>query len=204
MPMASSPLPTAAKMASRPKNSLGPLVLFHGCDKDVAESVLRGEATLQPSENDYDWLGNGIYFWVDSPERALAWAKLRRSTPSVVGAFVYPGNCLNLTDYGVMNELALAYEATVGISAAAGTPLPVNSARQNGIFMKRQLDCAVIQLVHKIRESKGMDAYDTVYGVFEEGDLVYPGAGFRDRTHVQIAIRNPEMILGYFRVNSMT
>jgi hypothetical protein len=127
-------------------------VLFHGCDKDVAESVLRGEATLQPSEN----------------------------------------------------VLALAYEATVWISAAAATPLPVNTVRENGIFMKRQLDCAVIQLVHKIRESKGMEAYDTVYGVFEEGDLVYPGAGFCDRTHVQIAIRNPEMILGYFRVEGMT
>jgi len=191
-------------MLGRPKNSLGPLVLFQGCDRDVAESVLHGEATLQPSEIDYDWLGNGIFFWVDSPERALAWAKLRRSTPSVVGAFAYPGNCLNPTDYGVMTELALACEATVGISAAAGTPLPVNSVRQNGIFMKRQLDCAVIQLVHKFRDSKGMDAYDTVYGVFEEGDLVYPGAGFRDRTNVQIAIRNPEMILGHFRVDCMT
>jgi hypothetical protein len=49
-------------MPGRPKNSLGPLVLFHGCDKDVAEAVLSGQATLQPSENDYDWLGNGIYF----------------------------------------------------------------------------------------------------------------------------------------------
>jgi len=180
------------------------LVLFHGCDKDVAEAVLSGQATLQPSENDYDWLGNGIYFWVDSPERALSWANLRRSSPSVICAFAYPVNCLNLTDYGVMNELALAYEATLGISAAAGTPLPVNSVRENGIFMKRQLDCAVIQMVHKIRESKSMEAYDTVYGVFEEGELVYPGAGFRDRTHVQIAIRNPEMILGYFRVDGMT
>jgi hypothetical protein len=106
------------------------LVLFHGCDKDVAESVLSGVAALQPSENDYDWLGNGIYFWVDSPERALSWANLRRSSPSVIGAFAYPGNCLNLTDYRVMNELALAYEATLCISAAAGTPLPVNSVRE--------------------------------------------------------------------------
>jgi hypothetical protein len=40
---------TAVRMPGRPKNSLGPLVLFHGCDKDVAESVLSGEATLQPS-----------------------------------------------------------------------------------------------------------------------------------------------------------
>jgi hypothetical protein len=31
-----------------------------------------------------------------------------------------------------------------------------------------------------------------------------PGAGFRDRTHVQIAIRNHDMILGYFRVEGMT
>ena len=69
-------------MPGRPKNSLGPLVLFHGCDKDVAEAVLSGQATLQPSENDYDWLGNGIYFWVDSPERALSWANLRRSSPA--------------------------------------------------------------------------------------------------------------------------
>lgn len=191
-------------MPGRPKNSLGLLVLFHGCNKDVAESVLSGEATLQPGENDYDWLGNGIYFWVDSPERALSWADLRRSSPSVIGTFAYPGNYLNLTDYGVMNELSLAYEANPEISAAAGTPLPVNSVRENGIFMKRQLDCAVIQMVHKIRESKVMDPYDTVYGVFEDGDFVFPGAGFRDRTHVQIAIRNPEMILGYFRVDGMT
>lgn len=33
--------------------------------------------------------------------------------------------------------------------------------------MKRQLDCAVIKMVHKIRESKSMEAYDTVYGVLE-------------------------------------
>ena len=65
--MASSPLRTAVRMPGRPKNSLGPLVLFHGCDKDVSEAVLSGQATLQPSENDYDWLGNGIYFWVGRP-----------------------------------------------------------------------------------------------------------------------------------------
>lgn len=191
-------------MPGRPNNSLGPLVLYHGCDKDVAESVLRGEEILKPSENDYDWLGHGIYFWVDSPDRAWAWANERRERPSVVGAFAYPGNCLNLTDYGVMAELVLAYEATKSISEAADTSLPKNSSPQNGIFMRRQLDCAVIEMVHLIREREGMDRYDTVYGVFEEGKPVYPGAAFKDKTHVQIAIRNPEMILGYFRVDGMT
>jgi hypothetical protein len=199
-------------MPRRPNNSLGPLVLYHGCDKEVAESVLRGELTLQPSENDYDWLGPGIYFWVDSPERARDWAvdrKKRRplemGEPSVLGAFAYPGNCLNLTDYGVMDELALAYLATKTLFNTVGTPLPTNSDKRNGIYLRRQLDCAVIQMVHRLRqEQEDEKPYDTVYGVFEEGLEVYPGSGFLDKTHIQIAIRSPEMILGYFRVDGMT
>ena len=132
--MANSPLRIAIGMPGRPKNSLGPLVLFHGCDKDVADSVLRGEATLQPSENDYDWLGNGIYFWVDSPERALSWAKQRRPSPSVLGAFAYPGNCLNLTDYGVMKELAPTPASTRSFQRLAASQScrswgPVKSSR---------------------------------------------------------------------------
>jgi hypothetical protein len=34
--------------------------------------------------------------------------------------------------------------------------------------------------------------------MFIEGGVVYDGAGFHEKTHVQIAIRNPEMIKGYF------
>lgn len=198
-------------MPTRAKNSLGPLVLYHGSDKGTAESVLSGKETLQPSENDYDWLGPGIYFWVDSPERALEWAKDRKKRrsremgePSVLGAFAYPGNCLNLTDYGVMDELALAYRAIRTLYKRAGTPMPVNSSRANGIYLRRQRDCAVIQMVHKLRKRIDETPYDTVYGVFEEGTKVYPGSGFKNKTHVQISICKPEMILGYFRVDGMT
>ena len=208
---ASSALPIAARMPRRPKNSLGPLILYHGCDREISEAVLSGKETLQPSENDYDWLGPGIYFWVDSPDRALDWAKDRKKRrpqemgdPSVLGAFAYPGNCLNLTDYGVMDELALAYRATETIFKTAETPLPVNSDCRNGIYLKRQLDCAVIQMVHELRRDQEEPPYDTVYGVFEEGSEVYPGSGFKDKTHVQIAICKPDMILGYFRVDGMT
>jgi hypothetical protein len=35
--------------------------------------------------------------------------------------------------------------------------------------------------------------------MFIEGGVVYEGAGFHEKTHVQIAIRTPEMIKGYFR-----
>ena len=41
---------------------------FHGCDRSVGIKVLHSNGTLhlEKNRNDYDWLGNGIYFWVIS------------------------------------------------------------------------------------------------------------------------------------------
>ena len=72
---------------------------FHGCDRSVGESILRGEQThLEPSQNDYDWLGTGIYFWESDPLRALEFAQERAegaknsrgdiTVPFVVGAVI--------------------------------------------------------------------------------------------------------------------
>jgi hypothetical protein len=46
---------------------------YHGCDRKVGERLLGGEA-LKPSNNDYDWLGPGIYFWEANPLRGLEFA----------------------------------------------------------------------------------------------------------------------------------
>lgn len=195
---------------NRTRHTLAPLIAYHGCDKSIAEAVLAGRKALKQSENEYDWLGPGIYFWVDSPERGLDWAKQlskhsksRIKKPAVIGAFIYPGLCLNLTDYGVMRELADAYQFLADSSHATKVVLPRNSHESNGILLRRSLDCAVIKTVHQLREDSGADAYDTVYGVFEEGAALYSGAGFKERTHVQIAVRNTdECVLGYFRVTA--
>ncbi|WP_006788105.1 hypothetical protein [Thiorhodospira sibirica] len=67
---------------------LSPLIGFHGCERSIAEQVLAGKTHLNSSENDYDWLGSGIYFWVDSYERAWHWAQSSSSIqdPYVIGA----------------------------------------------------------------------------------------------------------------------
>lgn len=185
---------------------------YHGCDESLGEAVLAGKAKLKPSENEYDWLGPGVYFWVDSPERGLAWAQELSQrkptkkapgikTPFVIGALIHPGLCLNLTDYGVMQELGDAHSLLAKVTSKAGAKLPENTHQASGVFLRRSLDCAVIKTVHQLREDADLDPYDTVYGVFEEGDELYPGAGFKKRTHVQIAVRNPECIIGYFRVD---
>jgi hypothetical protein len=182
-------------------------VAYHGCDHETAERVLSGKAPLQPSQNEYDWLGPGIYFWMDSPDRGMNWAieqaarpKSKIKKPAVIGAFVAPGLCLNLTDYGVGSELKKAFNALRRLSEASGAPLPENSATENGIFLNRRLDCAVIKVVHQLREDDSLPAYDTVYGVFEEGNPLFVGSAFKEKTHVQIAVRNPDCIIGYFRV----
>ena len=55
---------------------------YHGCDREVGERILGGSGGhLQPSENDYDWVGSGIYFWEDNPRRALEWAEFVRENP---------------------------------------------------------------------------------------------------------------------------
>ena len=42
---------------------------FHGCDREIAEAVLSGRQELKASENRWDWLGTGAYFWESAPER---------------------------------------------------------------------------------------------------------------------------------------
>ena len=47
---------------------------FHGCDKEVGLGVLNGRIQLKPSNNEWDWLGEGIYFWEHNPLRGLEYA----------------------------------------------------------------------------------------------------------------------------------
>jgi len=83
---------------------------FHSCDKDVGLRVLNGHDELLPSQNSWDWLGEGIYFWEQNPLRALEYAienaerrqfnKTPISAPFVLGAIIDLGNCLNLVESG--------------------------------------------------------------------------------------------------------
>jgi hypothetical protein len=193
---------------TRSRFSLSPIVGYHGCDENIAKRVLSGKTRLRASNNDYDWLGPGIYFWADSPERAAHWAREQHKRnasvvkkPAVVGAYIHPGHCLNLTDFGVSEELVAAYNIFSKVSKASGSPLPTNSVVSDGIFLNRRLDCAVIKFVHQLRAANALPPYDTVYGVFEEGAELFPGSGFRQKTHIQIAVINEECFVGgYFGV----
>lgn len=176
---------------------------YHGCDADVAERLLAGE-DFRSSQNEYDWLGPGIYFWEANPRRGLEFAaelkKRRRSTrirtPAVVGAVVDLGLCLDLTTSAGIEQVAVAYERLVPVFESAGRALPKNSQD----LLRRNLDCTVIRYLHDVRAQQGLQSIETLKGVFIEGSPIYESSGFLTKTHTQICVRNPECIKGVFRV----
>ena len=66
----------------------------------------------------------------------------------------------------------------------------------------RRLDCAVIETLHSLRADQKEEPYDSVYGVFDEGKPAFDGAGFREKTHIQLAVRDQAIVVGYFRVDT--
>ena len=62
----------------------------------------------------------------------------------------------------------------------------------------RYLDCAVIEYTHSFLKAKGESSYDSVRAAFFEGGPIYSGAGFNEKTHIQLCIINPNCIKGFF------
>lgn len=178
------------------------VLAYHGCDRRVGEELLAGKKALTPSDNDYDWLGPGVYFWESNPERALEFAreKQRRGdkihTPFVVGAVVDLGLCLDLTTKDSIESLKLAHQTLNDAFSASGDKPPVNGPEP----WRRRLDCAVIRTLHEVVRSSGAMPIDTIRGMFTEGSPIYAGSAFFEKTHVQIAVLNLECIKAVFRI----
>ena len=175
---------------------------FHSCDRDVALRVLQGQDELLPSENSWDWLGSGIYFWEQNPLRALEYAvesaqrkqfnKKPIGTPFVLGAIIDLGNCLNLVEASSLRILGESFSSLKAMKDLAGEHMPVNKAHN------RALDCAVIEYLHHTNQQNNGPEYDTVRCAFPEGGQAYPDAHISSRLHIQVCVRNAACIKGFF------
>jgi len=162
---------------------------FHGCDKKIADKVLSGNMRLNLSTNAYDWLGNGIYFWENNPDRALEYAKFlmkhpaRIKTPikepAVIGVVLNLGNCLNLLESSSIKIVKQGYTLLSKTLKRGGIDIPVNKQQEHGVLLLRHLDCAVIEAVHQYRGDKADEPdFDSVRAMFTEGRELYENAGF--------------------------
>lgn len=186
----------------------GLILGFHGCDQNILNKVLSGSETLKASTNGYDWLGHGIYFWDSSPSRAFEYANFLKNNPArakrsiiipaVLGAVINLGNCLDLLDYSNLQLVKTGYQ-TLKALEKYGYSLPKNkNVGSNNDLLLRELDCSVIEMLHRVMHHIKLPPFDSVRGVFWEGLPLYPNAGFREKNHIQICVRNPNCIKGYF------
>ena len=94
---------------------------FHGCDRSLCDSLVNNKRKkLDYSENNYDWLGKGMYFWENDPKRAFDWAimlqkrvqnaKQKIKNPAVLGAVICLGNCLDFTEQENLLKIKKHYE----------------------------------------------------------------------------------------------
>jgi hypothetical protein len=188
---------------------------YHGCDQKVADKILAGGETILQSDKDIDWLGPGAYFWESDPTRALEFAKeqVKRGkykNPTVIGAVLDLRNCLNLSSREGIEQLRAAYGSFEKFMQSSGGQMPENgnpNGSNDSDRLFRYLDCAVIRHLHGMIDSQRqpvskkerIEPYDSVRGLFTEGEAAYPGAKLYEKSHVQIAVRNQDCILGVFR-----
>lgn len=182
---------------------------FHGCDRAVAEKVVSGSEPLKASDKDFDWIGPGIYFWEADQQRALEWAQQHRArypNPTVIGAVIDLRNCLDLTNRSDLELVRAAHESYAEAQQMAALPIAENESvpgKPDEDRLLRFLDCAVIKHLHYIIDNQivstdRLERFDTVRGMFTEGDDLYPGAGFKEKAHTQIAVVNSNCIKGFF------
>ncbi|HEX8245400.1 MAG TPA: hypothetical protein VF541_17935 [Longimicrobium sp.] len=166
---------------------------FHGTSIERAERIL--VAGFQISRNDWDWLGDGAYFFQDGRARAAEWARERfGNQAAVVGAEIELDGCIDLLDITWERVLANAHARYVEQLALTGAPLPAQTRGAHRLAR------------HVLNYLAGRMAEDgmlvrTVRAAFAEGEPIYPGSALLSRSHVQIAVRDLSAIVRAWRVN---
>ena len=159
---------------------------YHGTSEDAAADVL--SVGFVASENDYDWLGQGVYFFQDAPRRALAWATERHPKPAVMRSEISLAACMDLLDVEWFSLLNEAHDGYIDRCKRLGMPVPRQS------FGAHRLDSAVINYAADLSELDGK-IIETVRGAFTEGRPAFPDSALFDLSHVQIAVRDVTAIL---------
>ena len=141
------------------------------------------------SRNVYDWLGDGIYFFQDAPNRAREWAAQRHGADGVViRSVIRLDDCLDLLDIQWNDLLNDAYTDVVEAAQRTGTSLPRQTAGAH------RLDRVVLNLAVRLLGARRRMPVRSVRGVFGEGVPVFPNSAILSRAHVQIAVRDVSMI----------
>lgn len=159
---------------------------FHGTSVEAAQRIL--STGFEISRNEYDWLGDGAYFFQDAPARALEWARQRfGADAAVIGAEIDLDDCIDLLHIQWQAVLEESYADLLERLEKSGKPVPRQTPGAH------RLDRAVINHTAGLLKSRGRPAR-TVRAAFAEGEPLFPGSGLWSLAHIQIAVRDQTAI----------
>ena len=165
---------------------------YHGTSITAARRIL--SSGFEISRNEYDWLGDGAYFFQDAPARALEWARQRfGKDAAVIGAETDLDDCIDLLDIPWHAEVAHAYSRFLAVLERRGESPPRQSTGAH------RLDRNVMNYLIRLLEQEGTTAR-SLRAAFAEGEPVFPGSALLNRSHVQISVRTPTAILRSWHV----
>lgn len=164
---------------------------FHGTSAEAAQRILA--SGFEISRNEYDWLGDGAYFFQDVEARALEWARDRFGPQAaVVGAEIDLEDCMDLLNARWHDVIRRAWSDLV---RGIGTDPQLLPRQTSGAH---RLDRAVINRTVAALDERGIRVR-TVRAAFIEGEPLFPGSALWSQAHVQIAVRDPAAILRVWR-----
>jgi hypothetical protein len=180
---------------------------YHGCSLSVAETLINSR-NVRPkiSSNSYDWLGQGFYVWENNIQRAKEFAEEKKQRngskeeTTIVGVVYSLGDCLDTITKAGLDLIIKGNELLIEVFKKLDKTIPSNkpSNEIDEDFLLRDRDCAVLNFIHQYLITEFGYTFDSVRGVFWEGKELYAHAGFREKNHIQVAIRNPDCIKGFF------
>lgn len=164
---------------------------FHGTSIAAAQRIL--SSGFDASRNEYDWLGDGAYFFQHAPIRAWEWARQRfGERAAVVGAEIDLADGIDLLDIPWERVIVRTFERYIGHLARSGLPMPRQSRGAH------RLDRGVLNYLVDGMAQDGM-IVRSLRAVFAEGEPMYPGSALLTRAHVQIAVRGRTAIVRTWR-----
>jgi len=49
---------------------------FHGCEQEDQNLLIKNPGYFKVSQQSYDWIGHGMYFWENNEKRALTYSNM--------------------------------------------------------------------------------------------------------------------------------
>jgi hypothetical protein len=162
---------------------------YHGTSRANAIRILNDG--FRVSSNDYDWLGEGVYFFQDAPLRASQWAKEQYpEDPAIIRSLIRLENSIDLFDIKWFATLKAAYQSFKTRYERNNLPLPSQNPTRS---KAHRLDCEFFDYITQLLLSQN-EKVETIRAVFIEGESIFPNSAIFDLAHVQIAVRNTVLI----------